>query len=613
MESFAISLSFFVVVTYLGICIFQWLKKDAEVSLKTLVVGFALGTVIISTILFWTSFLFGQLNALLILITLAGLFLVAILIKPLQRIRLPRLNRENLTLSMLYLFPIFYIVWTFSRLLSYENGAIVASWSTVWADWAAHLTYTTSFVYGNNFPPQLPIYSGHVFSYPFLVDFISSTLMVLGVDIVAAQTIPTLLFMIAGFILFTALIYTVSQDKRITFFATLLFFCNGGLGFIYKLQNPQITQLTNIGNNGIELMSFLTSQFVSQRGLTLAFPYTLVIFWLLWHIFKGDTRQRLFFLTGFLISLLPLVHVHSFLVCVGVAGFLFLKYPTKIKAWFLFATPMLLIALPTILYFFGHAGKSEFIRLQLGWLARDVPWLLFWVKNTGMTFVLSLLGFLIAPKRLKLISSPFWSLFIVANIFVFQPWDWDNTKLFLYWYIGASFLAAYVLNKIFAQRIFGKVVALLLLLVSIFSGLHDNLLLMPLKKNKIHFFSNEQQELAEKIRNLTSPRSIFLTADNHDNPIAALAGRTLVMGYPGWLWSYGIDYGKRADDIAKIKRGEPEVRELLEKYKIEYVLIGPIELNQDFNQQWFEENYSTIYKSDTYTIYDLSALKSGPL
>ena len=49
------------------------------------------------------------------------------------------------------------------------------------------------------------------------------------------------------------------------------------------------------------------------------------------------------------------------------------------------------------------------------------------------------------------------------------------------------------------------------------------------------------------------------------------------MGYPGHLWTHGIDYGTREQDTRVIFRGGTQARPLLEKYKVNYLLIGPIE------------------------------------
>ena len=44
------------------------------------------------------------------------------------------------------------------------------------------------------------------------------------------------------------------------------------------------------------------------------------------------------------------------------------------------------------------------------------------------------------PADLLRVSLPFLIIFALCNVVVFQSWDWDNTKLFAYWYLGAALL-----------------------------------------------------------------------------------------------------------------------------------------------------------------------------
>ncbi len=44
------------------------------------------------------------------------------------------------------------------------------------------------------------------------------------------------------------------------------------------------------------------------------------------------------------------------------------------------------------------------------------------------------------PPDLVRVAMAFTAVFVVANLVVFQSWDWDNTKLLAYWYLGAALL-----------------------------------------------------------------------------------------------------------------------------------------------------------------------------
>ena len=49
------------------------------------------------------------------------------------------------------------------------------------------------------------------------------------------------------------------------------------------------------------------------------------------------------------------------------------------------------------------------------------------------------------------------------------------------------------------------------------------------------------------------------------------------MGYPGHIWTHGIDSGPRETDIKKIYSGAPDAASLLSKYGVDYVVIDPQE------------------------------------
>jgi uncharacterized membrane protein len=49
------------------------------------------------------------------------------------------------------------------------------------------------------------------------------------------------------------------------------------------------------------------------------------------------------------------------------------------------------------------------------------------------------------------------------------------------------------------------------------------------------------------------------------------------MGYPGHLWTHGIDYGSREQDLRILFHGGTQARDVIGRYKVDYLLVGPIE------------------------------------
>jgi uncharacterized membrane protein len=83
-----------------------------------------------------------------------------------------------------------------------------------------------------------------------------------------------------------------------------------------------------------------------------------------------------------------------------------------------------------------------------------------------------------------------------------------------------------------------------------------------------------------------------VTGQEPNNPVADLAGRSVLMSYQGWLWSHGINYAQREADIARIYRGGPQALDILSRYHADYIVIGPTERTvfqpnvDDFNAQF---------------------------
>jgi uncharacterized membrane protein len=76
------------------------------------------------------------------------------------------------------------------------------------------------------------------------------------------------------------------------------------------------------------------------------------------------------------------------------------------------------------------------------------------------------------------------------------------------------------------------------------------------------------------------------------------------MRFVGHLWSHGIDYGQRENDVKAIYSGGPAADELIRRYGIEYVMISPEErASVSPNDQYFqkfpvvaEAGQSKVYK-----------------
>jgi len=214
-------------------------------------------------------------------------------------------------------------------------------------------------------------------------------------------------------------------------------------------------------------------------------------------------------------------------------------------------------------------------------------------------------AFLKLDKRLKIIYLSFFTLFIAGNIFIFQPYEYDNIKIFTYWFFATSAVVALFLTKLWEKNLFGKIITGLIIPFLIFSSFLDllHLYFYP----GIKFSNKEDIKAAQFVRENTPSNSIFLTSDRHNHFVPVLTGRQILMGYRGWLWTYGINYGQREMEISKMFSGGKEAKKLLEKYKVDYAVIGPSE-KYDFkaNESFYSENYPLIFLYQNIKIYKIS-------
>ena len=85
--------------------------------------------------------------------------------------------------------------------------------------------------------------------------------------------------------------------------------------------------------------------------------------------------------------------------------------------------------------------------------------------------------------------------------------------------------------------------------------------------------SQPDQQLADWISKNTPPDAAFATTDMPNNPVSSLAGRTVVMGYTGWLYNYSLPYDARRAAITAGFAGHLDDPGL-KKYGADYLVVS---------------------------------------
>lgn len=134
------------------------------------------------------------------------------------------------------------------------DGSLHVGQST-YGDLPLHLAIATS-LRNASFPPDYSILPGALLSYPFLADSLSTSFLMMGCSIQTAMVFPGTWMMMLTFSGYLILAEKMAKTWKGAILATLFFFINGGLGFIY-LFDMQGAVLGAAGENELQSVSGL--------------------------------------------------------------------------------------------------------------------------------------------------------------------------------------------------------------------------------------------------------------------------------------------------------------------------------------------------------------------
>jgi len=518
----------------------------------------------------------------------------------------------------------------------YTPDGLYAGYVNIWGDWAAHLSFTGSFAYGHNFPPEYPIDPGHRLGYPFMVDFLAANLVPLGSRLTSSLVMTSGLLGLA----FPGVLYLAAQrfvsSRAAAALAVFVFLLSGGLGFVYLLGDlghlglgalvhlPREYTLNRDANYNYQWLNPVLAYLVPQRSALFGFSLALIALVILWAAVRSATGWQPFLFAGIVTGVMPVFHVHAYGTVVALSVFWAL-FSRRIQ-WLGFFIPALVIGIPILVWMWPPAntsvcGSSPSVHgycVEVGWLSyidwqHDLPiwfgrdWIWFWIKNTSVFIPLLIAGQILRrwiPTSYPNWFAPMWLWFVVPNVIVLQPWDWDNTKFFVFWALLGSILVGAVLARMFQRGPGSAIVASGLLVVLGLAGSLDLARASDFSVSAVQFTDGGGLKVADWTRANTSPTALFVVADEHNNPIPTLAGRRVLIGYPGWLWTYGMpDYIQKGEDETLILKGAPAAMDLVRRYGVDYVMIGPQEIPRGASRAYWDQHGKLVYDDGEYAVY----------
>lgn len=457
------------------------------------------------------------------------------------------------------------------------------------------------------------------------------------------------------------------ESSSVGWLTVALVMLSGGLGWVWFVRGVQSVGLSELNEFLFKLpqnysLTFDTYRwgnsvvalFVPQRSLLLGVPLFLIIV-TLWartllrnendgakvearedvrvsnlkseiSKLKSDADARRMIGAGIIAGLMPLIHAHCFMVVVGASVCLSVLFWKRRKLWLVFALCATLLAVPQLVWAMGGSGinATKFVAFYYGWdsRGRNLAW--FWWKNAGVFLPLLIAVLMISlhshrtkkkSKSWRIESNalkfylPFACLFLITNVMRLSPWVWDNVKMMFCWFLVSAPLVAFVLVWSWREARGLKFSGWLLLRAGVVLALLSMTAAGALDIWRVWTGAGEQLvftarhfEIAEMIEANTDARAMVLHAPSHNSPIY-LTGRKTFMGYPGHLWTHGLDYKGRERELKAMYENPLESRSLVRERMIDFVLLGEEERRYFKVDEATFSDYELVGEASGYQLY----------
>lgn len=428
-----------------------------------------------------------------------------------------------------------------------------------------------------DFWPDNPLFGMDHLRYAFGVNWLSALLHRHGLPLQAVLVLP---------LFFSLWILFQQLWKWAGLWAVVAFFASGGG---WWLPASKWTELSGPGDT-LAWKNLFLSVLVTQRGFWVALPLGIFILRFLLELQRNPwlaTPQKWRLLLA-LWAFLPFFHLHTFVVLSLFAVFSTALSPLRAQWRALLRQTLAWVWIPLLFLWqsisLTNAGAS--LRWVWNWMSDSQSLMASWGQNLGpwllfvvFLLVASLVGLQFRGQKIVRqheASAVFvWvALGVLFSHFMMAPWNWDQTKILLWIYLGLSVGMGLVL-----RRILPRAIALVLLVmlhvpgfVQFSGGLGPNL-----KKQAL--WTVEDQQAVQNLVSMLPVEERVLVAPSPHHPILA-TGQAIVAGYPGHLWSQGLSI-QGLEDHLKLWMQDPADPALrtgpFQALKAQHLIWGPLE------------------------------------
>lgn len=535
-----------------------------------------------------------------------------------------------------------------SAYLQYTHMIMPASDGSYWCgqstygDLCMHLSFITS-MKDMTFPPTYNLLAGTALSYPYLTDSLSTTFYMLGMPLNLAVVVPGTLLMALTYTGYMLLAQQILGGRyKAIAAAALLFFFNGGLGFLYDFDLAftdnfaRVREIftgyyktpANQPDLNLRFSNVIADLMIPQRALLGGWAMGIPALYLLISSSR-EKSMRQTVLLALWAGALPLVHTHTFLalglfsggyILGGLIGQKEDRLGILIRAG-VYLGVVLALALPQVM---GNAVKQTLeggsLRFQFNWVNNSGGrgfkdgYFWFWIKNAGLPFILVVCACLNAKRRGHLdIVLGMTAIYVVAETILFQPNEYDNNKLFYIWFMFAMILAADY-GSILMRRLEGlrgrALLCGLFIWASVFSGA---LSIAREAVSGYQLFSANAVKAGAWIEENTDHDDVFLTGQQHINPVCSLAGRQIICGSDLYVFFHGLDYSQQSADCKRFFEDPANNADVLDTYDVHYIYVSDYERAEfDVDTAALEAAYPVVYENSDVRIYDAKGRVETP-
>lgn len=603
-----IAILFLLLAICLGFLLISFFFPEYDMLTK-LVGSFIMGSMVsVSAIYFLTSYVTMSLVYSLYLFFVSSCILLYFFNKKYTKKPLLAFSiNDSIVLFGLFIFSLYL----FSKGFNYspnEKQFLIAS--NTYLDFGVHIPLIRSFSLENNFPFQIPFFSGGEVFYHFMFDLYAGILEFLGLKIHYAYNLISAISFTSLLIMIYKLSFLLFRKISVAFLSVVLFLMSSSLSFLEYFQR-----------NGINLFAFWHTVFYGESGplgsktigvfwtlntflnqRQLIFGLLLVIFFLYSILKKPPLSKKQLLLLGVLIGLLPFWHTTMFLSIFILSAGIFVFVPELRKKLFALCTISLVFALPALLFI--TRSVSHPILFRPGFLIHDALTaanvFIYWFWNLGFVLITIPLGFFICNRSQKKFFLSILPLLVLPNLFQISSDMYDNHKFFNLWIILASYFSAVCVVWLFHKRILFRLISIALVLLLTLSGFFNFMVV----KNDVYAKIDDYPKHAITrwmLKNIPSNASIVSNGEIYD-PLSIL-GKKTYLGRSYYIYTYGADPYIREQKLNTFLQSTNihKAKNFIKENGISYIVLYKenfIKNPRSFNNTFFRKNFSILYEDD---------------